>query len=105
LLPLAGPGFHVIAPDLRGYGRTATTPVQYDDDLLPYTLLNRVSDILGLTRALGFHKVASVVGHDWGAPAAAWCALVRPDVFQSVVLMSTPFDGPEVLPLGAANSQ
>jgi len=102
LLPLAAAGFHVIAPDLRGYGRSVTTPIKFDDDLLPYSLLNRVSDVLGLARALGYEKVAAVVGHDWGAPTAAWCALVRPDVFQSVVLMSTPFDGAPELPINSA---
>jgi pimeloyl-ACP methyl ester carboxylesterase len=105
LLPLAAAGYHVIAPDLRGYGRSAGSPVRFDDDLLPYTWLNRVSDVLGLVRALGFERVASVVGHDWGGPTAAWCALVRPDVFQSVVLMSTPFDGPDTLPLNSANKR
>jgi len=103
LLPLAAMGFHVVAPDLRGYGRTATGPVSFDDDLLPYSMLNRVSDVLGLARALGYDKVANVIGHDWGSPTAAWCALVRPDVFQSVVLMSTPFSGPPSLPLNTAN--
>lgn len=103
LLPLAAAGYHVLAPDLRGYGRSASSPVRFDDDLLPYTWLNRVSDVLGLVRAMGFERVAAVVGHDWGGPTAAWCALVRPDVFQSVVLMSTPFDGPDTLPLNSAN--
>ena len=103
LLPLAQAGFHAIAPDLRGYGRSVTTAVTFDDDLLPYSLLNRVSDVLGLVRALGYTKVATVVGHDWGGPTAAWCALVRPDVFQSVVLMSTPFAGPSDLPLDTAD--
>lgn len=102
LLPLARAGFHVIAPDLRGYGRSVTTPVQFDDDLLPYALLNRVSDVLGLVRALGYDRVAAIVGHDWGGPTAAWCALVRPDIFKSVVLMSTPFDGPPDLPFDSA---
>ena len=61
--------------------------MRFDDDLLPYTWLNRVSDVLGLVRALGFERVAAVVGHDWGGPTAAWCGLVRPDVFESVVLI------------------
>jgi pimeloyl-ACP methyl ester carboxylesterase len=103
MLPLAARGFHVVAPDLRGYGRSAAAPVSFDDDLAPYAMLNRVSDVLGLTRALGHQKVAGVIGHDWGAPTAAWCGLARPDVFRSVVIMSTPFDGPSSLPLDTAN--
>ena len=48
LLPLARAGFYVVAPDLRGCGRSAVAPVRFDDDVLPYSLLNRVSDVLGL---------------------------------------------------------
>lgn len=105
LLPLARAGFHVIAPDLRGYGRSVTTPVAYDDDLLPYSVLNRVSDILGLVRALGHEKVVAVVGHDWAGPTAQWCARVRPDVFQSVVSMSTPFLRSPTLAFDTANDR
>jgi pimeloyl-ACP methyl ester carboxylesterase len=102
LLPLAGPGFHVVAPDLRGYGLSAPRAVSFTDDLLPYSMLNRVGDVLGLVRALGYKKVRAVVGHDWGGPTAQWCARLRPDVFQSVVSMSTPFLGTSGLPLGTA---
>ncbi len=103
LLPLAAAGFHIVAPDLRGYGRSAPNPVKFSDDLLPYELLNRVTDVLGLVRALGYERVDAVIGHDWGSPTAAWCALVRPEVFQSVVLMSTPFGGTGTLPLETAS--
>jgi len=96
--PLATAGFHVIAPDLRGYGRTTGWDPDYDADLRPFRLLNAVRDALGLVFALGYRSVAGVVGHDFGSPVAAWCALVRPDVFRSVVLMSAPFAGPPALP-------
>lgn len=105
LLPLAAAGFHVVAPDLRGYGRSASQPVQYRDDLLPYSMLNRVSDVVGLVRALGYESVASVIGHDWGGPTAQWCARVRPDIFRSVVSMSTPFLKAPSLPLGTAHRE
>jgi pimeloyl-ACP methyl ester carboxylesterase len=105
LLPVAQAGFHVIAPDLRGYGQSATQPVQYSDDLLPYSMLNRVSDVVGLVRALGHETAAAVVGHDWGGPTAQWCARVRPDIFRSVVSMSTPFLKAPTLPLGAADDR
>jgi pimeloyl-ACP methyl ester carboxylesterase len=102
LLPVAKAGFHVIAPDLRGYGRSVKTPIMYDDDILPYSRMNTVADVLGLVRALGYANVSGVIGHDWGSPVAAWCALLRPDIFQSVVLVSTPFGGPPRLPLNTA---
>jgi pimeloyl-ACP methyl ester carboxylesterase len=105
LLPLANAGFHVIAPDLRGYGLTASTPVRFSDSLVPYMVLNRVSDVLGLVRAIGYESVACVVGHDWGGPTAAWCARTRPDVFRSVVSMSTPFSNAPSLPFDSADGQ
>ena len=63
-------------------------------------MLNLVRDALGLVWALGRRSVAAVVGHDFGSPVAAHCALIRPDVFGSVTLMSAPFAGPPALPFG-----
>jgi pimeloyl-ACP methyl ester carboxylesterase len=90
---LAASGFHVLAPDQRGYGRTSGSDDRYDGDLASFHLLNLVEDTLGLLAALRVRRVAAVVGHDFGSPVAAWCALLRPDVFQSVVLLSAPFSG------------
>jgi pimeloyl-ACP methyl ester carboxylesterase len=93
MAPLAEAGYHVMAPDQRGYGRSSGTDVSFDDDLAPFSTLNRVRDMLALTSVLGHRSVAAVVGHDFGSPVAAWCALMRPDVFRSVVMMSAPFAG------------
>src|SRR5215469_652874 len=94
MLPLAEAGFRVVAPDQRGYGRTSGWDADYDSDLGSFRVLNAVRDALGLVAALGHRDVALVAGHDFGASVAAWCALVRPDVFRSVALMSAPFAGP-----------
>ena len=101
MLPLAAAGYHVIAPDQRGYGRTTGWDDRYDGDLGSFRLLNLARDALGLVFALGYKSVAGVVGHDFGSPVAAWCSLVRPDVFRSVALMSSPFAGPPALPFDA----
>ncbi|KAH9946906.1 alpha/beta-hydrolase [Amylocystis lapponica] len=103
ILPLAQSGYHVVAPDQRGYGRTVvhTAPthiIRFEDDLQPFRGLNLVRDIVALVLTLGHRTVAAVVGHDFGSRIAAYCALIRPDLFQSVVLMSTPFPGPPTLP-------
>jgi pimeloyl-ACP methyl ester carboxylesterase len=99
---LAGAGYHVIAPDQRGYGRTTGWSADYDGDLAPFRLFNLVRDALGLVSAFGYRQ-ADVVGHDFGSPVAAWCALIRPDVFRSVTMMSAPFGGPPPLPFNAAD--
>ena len=103
MLPLAQAGFHVVAPDQRGYGRTTGWDADYDGDVALFRLLNLVTDALGLVAALGHTSVAAVVGHDFGSPVAACCALARPDVFRSVVLMSAPFGGLPAFPSNTAN--
>ena len=104
MLPLAKAGYHVIAPDQRGYGRSGGTEVTFDQDLAPFSTLNRVRDMLSLVNALGHRDVAAVVGHDFGSPVAGWCALTRPDFFRSVVMMSAPFGGPAPLPFNTASA-
>ena len=100
---LAAAGYHVIAPDQRGYGRTTGSDSDYDGDLASFRLTNLVRDALGLVAAFGYRSVDAVIGHDFGSSVAAWCALIRPDVFQSVVMMSAPFAGPPPLPFNTAN--
>ena len=103
MLPLAAAGYHVIAPDQRGYGRTTGWDDSYDADPDPFRMLNMVRDAVGLLYALGCRTVAGVIGHDAGSPVAAWSSLIRPDIFRSVVLMSSPFAGPPSLPFDSAN--
>lgn len=103
MLPLADAGFHVFAPDLRGYGRTTGADTDFDGDLASYRRFNIVRDVLGVVAAMRCRTVA-VVGHDFGSPIAAWCAVLRPDVFTAVALMSAPFPGPPRLPTGDASA-
>jgi pimeloyl-ACP methyl ester carboxylesterase len=100
---LAEAGYHVIAPDQRGYGRTTGWDPDYDGDLASFRLPNLVRDMLGLVSAFGYRNVDAVIGHDFGSSVAAWCALIRPDVFRSLVMMSAPFGGPPSLPFNTVD--
>ncbi len=91
---LAAAGYHVLAPDLRGYGRTTGADMAYDCKLDEYQPLNMVRDQLSFIGTLGFPSVSLLVGHDFGSAVAANAALVRPDVFQSLVMMSAPYLAP-----------
>jgi pimeloyl-ACP methyl ester carboxylesterase len=82
---LADAGYHAVAPDQRGYGRTGG-PEQADQ----YTQLHLVGDVIGLMDALG-EQTAVVVGHDWGAPVAWHSALLRPDRVRAVAGLSVPY--------------
>ncbi len=81
---IAAAGFHVVAPDMRGFGRT-TAP----SDISAYSIFDNVGDMVALVQALG-EKRAIVVGHDWGAPVAWHAALFRPDIFTAVAGLSVP---------------
>lgn len=94
IAPLAAKGYRVVAPDQRGYGGTTSAAAGYDVDLAPFGMLNLVEDVASLIAALGREGAAAVIGHDFGSPVAAWCALTRPELFGGVVMMSAPFGGP-----------
>ncbi|MDB5421098.1 MAG: alpha/beta hydrolase fold protein [Brevundimonas sp.] len=81
---LAEAGYHAAAPDMRGYGGT-DKPERRED----HTILHLVGDMVDLVRALGESECV-VVGHDWGAPVAWHCALMRPDIFKAVAGLSVP---------------
>ena len=85
MLALASSGYRCIAPDMRGYGGTDAPR-----DIEHYSILDLVGDMTALLRELAVGD-AVVVGHDWGAPVAWHCALLRPDMFRAVVGMSVPW--------------
>ncbi len=81
---LAAAGYHVVAPDQRGYGQT-DRPARVGD----YAITRLVDDVTGLIDALGERR-AVVVGHDWGAIVAWNTALMRPDRVRAVSALSVP---------------
>ena len=84
---LAAAGYHVIAPDMRGFGDT-----EAPTEISSYNILNLVADMTGVLHACGVSQ-AVVVGHDWGAVVAWHCALVDPDHFPAVAALSVPHLG------------
>jgi len=92
--PLAEAGFHAVAPDMRGYGKS-----DKPEEISAYNQVEVVNDIIGLIPALGYES-AVVIGHDWGAPTAWACALHHPDRITAVAALSVPFSPrPEVPPM------
>jgi pimeloyl-ACP methyl ester carboxylesterase len=82
---LADAGFHAIAPDQRGYGRSSR-PEAIED----YDILHLTDDLLGVLDDMGEEK-AVFVGHDWGSLVVWQMALLHPDRVAAVVGMSVPF--------------
>lgn len=82
---IAEAGFHVVAPDLRGYGQT-----DQPESVEAYNILQLTSDIVELVHALD-QEQAMIIGHDQGAPLAWHCTLLRPDLFSAIGLLSVPY--------------
>lgn len=84
---LAAAGYHVVAPDMRGFGQSDAP-----EDVQSYDINHLTADVVGIIDAVG-EKQAVVVGHDWGAIVAWQCALLAPQRFRAVVAMSVPYGG------------
>ena len=82
---LAAAGFHAVAPDMRGYGKS-----ERPEAIDRYTVFHLVGDMVGLLDALE-GPTAVIAGHDWGATVAWHAALLRPDRFRAVIGLSVPF--------------
>ncbi len=82
---VAAAGFRAAAIDVRGYGASACPP-----EVEAYGMVHHVADNAGVVQALG-ETEAIIVGHDWGSPIAFNTALLRPDMFTAVALLSVPY--------------
>ncbi|MGW4630758.1 alpha/beta fold hydrolase [Streptomyces rubiginosohelvolus] len=85
---LAAAGYRAVAIDVRGYGRSSK-PAETD----AYRMLDLVADNIAVVRALG-EEDAVIVGHDWGSNIASASALLHPEVFTAVALLSVPYAPP-----------
>jgi len=83
--PLADAGYHVLAPDQRGYGRTdKPKPVE------AYDIVQLTGDLVGLLDHYGYEK-ALFVGHDWGALVVWAMSVMHPDRVAGVINLSVPY--------------
>ncbi|MGH9172490.1 MAG: alpha/beta fold hydrolase [Acidimicrobiales bacterium] len=87
---LAAAGYTAAAIDVRGYGRSTCPP-----DIGDYRLVRIVADNVGVAEALGADEVV-IVGHDWGAPISWTSAIMRPDLFSALAILSVPYAPPSV---------
>ncbi|MBV7697526.1 alpha/beta fold hydrolase [Streptomyces sp. TRM70350] len=85
---LAAAGYRAVALDVRGYGRSSKPAATHE-----YRMLDLVADNVALVRALGEDR-AVIIGHDWGSNIAATSALLHPDIFRAVGLLSVPYAPP-----------
>jgi pimeloyl-ACP methyl ester carboxylesterase len=100
---LAAAGYYAVAPDCRGFGRTAGWDNSWDADPYPFLALNLLRDQIALVSALGYRNTAMMVGHDQGSLMAGLGALIRPDMFPRLTLIGGGFGGPPSFPFNTAN--
>ncbi len=84
---IAAAGYHVIAPDMRGYGGSDKPAAVAD-----YDIKHTTADIVGLIDAMG-EKKAILIGHDWGSIVTWNSVLLHPDRFSAMIAMSVPNGG------------
>ena len=87
MLALSEAGYHVVAPDMRGYGGTDAP-----EAVIEYDIEHLSKDVVGILDALE-EETAILVGHDWGAVLNWPTALLYPDRFTALVNMSVPYYG------------
>jgi len=83
-IPVLAAGYHVLAPDQRGYGGSSRP-----DDVAAYNVAELSTDVIGLLDDVGAER-AVLIGHDWGAPVVWGSAQLHPDRVAAVVGLSVP---------------
>ena len=81
---LADAGYHVLAPDQRGYGGSSRPEPVEDYDIHALT-----GDLVGLLDDVGAQQ-AVFIGHDWGAMVVWHAALLHADRVRAVAGLSVP---------------
>lgn len=85
MAPLADAGYHVVAPDQRGYGHSSVPR-----DVAAYGTDQLSADLIGLAEHYG-HERAIYVGHDWGALLLWDLCRMHPDRVTAAVAASVAF--------------
>ncbi len=97
---LAEAGYHAVAPDMRGYGKS-----DKPGPVVGYEIEQLTADMVGIIDALG-EETAVVAGHDWGSVVAWNCLLLHPNRFRALVAMSVPYGGrPATSPIGSMKAR
>ena len=79
---LAGAGYRVIAPDLRGFGQSEAPPKGYDKE-------NMATDVLNLMDTMGLQRV-KLLAHDWGGWIGFILCARAPERFEKYVALNIP---------------
>lgn len=82
---LAAAGYHMLAPNQRGYGNSSR-PV----DVTAYDITHLTGDLAALLDHFGYAD-ATFVGHDWGAMVVWGLALLHPNRVKQVIALSVPY--------------
>jgi pimeloyl-ACP methyl ester carboxylesterase len=85
--PLAARGFHVVAPDMRGYGLS-----EAPERVGAYHIDSLVQDVTSLAKSYGAERF-QLVGHDWGGVIAWRIATMHPELLLGVVILNAPHPG------------
>lgn len=96
--PLVAAGFHVIAPDMRGVGRSQVLPDRSD-----YTLQKRLADMVGILDAFGYEK-GIFIGHDFGGTVVWGMGIYHPDRVAGLCACNSPFADMPMDPLALYES-